>query len=289
MNFPKLYIGTAGWSYKDWVPNFYPQQQSKDFDWLEFYSQYFNVVEVNVTYYTYLPPNVFNGWLRKVEDRDDFVFTVKLHQDFTHKRNYSDEQLKAVQHNLDMLKDSERLGGLLMQFPYSFACTDDNVDYLRRLIEQFEGYEKFVEVRHNSWQNKRASTVGFVSVDQPQIGRAIPFQPDTSGEKAYLRFHGRNKEAWLKSIKNYGKGQSYQQQSERYKYLYTPGELTEIDQKIKEIYDKVEKLVVIMNNHPTGYAVANAFELLHLLKEQPKVKMPDTIVKAFPRLVQIAK
>ncbi|MBK7106574.1 MAG: DUF72 domain-containing protein [Ignavibacteriae bacterium] len=54
MQTPKLYVGTAGWSYKDWVPNFYPFDQSKDISWLTYYSRYFNMVEVNSTYYTYL-------------------------------------------------------------------------------------------------------------------------------------------------------------------------------------------------------------------------------------------
>jgi hypothetical protein len=44
-----------------------------------------------------------------------------------------------------------------------------------------------------------------------------------------------------------------------------------------------------MNNHPTGDAVVNAFELIHLLEEKIKVDMPETVVKAFPRLQQIGE
>ncbi len=118
MKTPKLYIGTAGWSYKDWVPNFYPRNQSKELSWLAYYSRYFNMVEVNSTYYTYLAPQVVNGWLRQTENADDFLFTLKLHKDFTHKRRYGEEQIKAIQQNLNILKSAERLGGLLIQFPY---------------------------------------------------------------------------------------------------------------------------------------------------------------------------
>ena len=75
--------------------------------------------------------------------------------------------------------------------------------------------------------------------------------------------------------------------SERYKYLYSPGELVEIEQKIKSIQAKVKEVYVIMNNHPQGDAVANAFELIHLLEEKDKVEMPSTIVKAYPRLEEI--
>ena len=288
MQTPKLYIGTAGWSYKDWVPSFYPKTQSKDFDRLQFYSQYFNMVEVNASYYTYLNPKVVESWLRKTEDVDDFLFTIKLHQDFTHKRKFTDEQIKAVQYNLNMLKESERLGGLLIQFPYSFEFNNANVDYLRRLIERFDGYEKFVEVRHKSWNNKKAKTITFCTIDQPQIGEAIEFNPIVGNNATYIRFHGRNEEAWRKSLANYGKKQTYKQQSARYEYLYTPGELAIISQKIKEIYDKIKKVFVVMNNHPHGDAVANAFELLHLLNDRMKIKIPETIVKAYPRLKEFA-
>ncbi|MFC2133802.1 DUF72 domain-containing protein, partial [Bacteroidota bacterium] len=120
MQTPQLYIGTAGWSYKDWMPSFYPCSQSKDLSWLQYYTRYFNVVEVNASYYTYLNPRVVQSWLRQISDVDDFLFTLKLHQDFTHKRTYTAEQTDAIQHNLNLLKEGERLGGLLLQFPYSF-------------------------------------------------------------------------------------------------------------------------------------------------------------------------
>jgi len=287
---PKFYIGTAGWSYKDWVPNFYPKNQSKNFDWLKFYSEYFNVVEVNSTYYAFINPNVVNGWIRKVEDKDDFLFTLKLHQNFTHKRNYSDKEIKAFQYYLDMLKREERLGGMLMQFPYSFYFNSANANYLRELIKVFEGYDIFVEVRHSSWQNKSAhqflfeNKVSLCTIDQPEIGKSISFNPVITNDKAYLRFHGRNEEAWKNSINNFGKKQTYEEQSSRYDYLYSPGELTEIDQKLREIYDKVKEVFVIMNNHPGGKAVANAFELIHLLRRKSKVKMPDSIVNNFVNL-----
>jgi len=285
---PQLYIGTAGWSYKDWVPSFYPRAQSKDFSWLQYYAQYFNVVEVNASYYTYLTPQVVQSWLRQISDVEDFLFTVKLHQDFTHKKEYTDEQTNAVQHNLNLLKNEERLGGLLLQFPYSFDCTDANIEYLAGLIEKFECYPKFVEVRHSSWQGKKAKSVTFCTIDQPQIGKSIQFEPVVGNNAAYIRFHGRNEEAWKNSLDNFGKKQTYEQQSERYKYLYSPGELAEIDQKIKEIFDTVKKVFVIMNNHPGGDAVANAFELMYLLKEKIKVKIPSTTLKAYPRVQKFA-
>jgi uncharacterized protein YecE (DUF72 family) len=287
---PKFYIGTAGWSYKDWVPNFYPKNQSARFDWLQFYSHYFNCVEVNSTYYAYISPKVVEGWIRKVSDTDEFIFNIKLHQDFTHKRKFDEQNIKAVRYNLDLLRKSERLSGLLIQFPYSFSFDNSATQYIQELKDIFPNYNCFVEVRHSSWNNKNAfkffkdANLTFCTIDQPQIGQAIPFEPLITNDKAYIRFHGRNEEAWKESINNFGKKQTYEQRSERYKYLYTPGELIEIEQKIKSIEKKVKEVHIVMNNHPQGDAVANAFELIHLLEEKDKVEIPGTILKAYPRL-----
>ena len=287
-NSPKIYVGTAGWSYNDWIPNFYPFQQSKEMSWLRFYAKYFNCVEVNSTYYTYLHSNVIKSWLKQLEDIEDFQFTVKIHQDFTHKRTYTKENITQIKENLNILNEEERLGGILLQFPYSFECDNANIDYMRTLVEVFEEFEKFIEVRHSSWNDKKASTITFCTIDQPQLGKSIKFKPVFSNGKAYLRFHGRNEENWKSSIKNFGKKQSYEERSARYDYLYSPGELVEIDRKLREIYDEVQKVFVIMNNHPHAKAVANAFELLHYLDDRAKVKIPKTTLKAFPRLKEIA-
>lgn len=290
----KYNIGTAGWSYKDWVPNFYPKNQSGGFDWLQFYSHYFNCVEVNSTYYTYISPKIVEGWIKKVNDADEFVFHIKLHQDFTHKRKFDEQNIKAVRYNLDLLRKSERLGGLLIQFPYSFAFDGSSVQHIQKIKDIFSDISCFVEVRHSSWRNNRAleffrkNDLTFCTIDQPQIGQAIPFEPMITNDKAYVRFHGRNVEAWKKSLSNFGKEQTYEEQSSRYSYLYSPGELVEIAQKIKSIEGKVKEVNVIMNNHPKGDAVANAFELIHLLEEKTKVEMPETIVKAYPRLEEIS-
>lgn len=290
---PKFNIGTAGWSYKDWVPNFYPKNQSAGFDWLQFYAHYFNCVEVNSTYYSYISPKVVDGWIRKVENTSDFVFHIKLHQDFTHKRKYDEQNIKAVRYNLEQLKKSERLGGLLIQFPYSYSFDGNSVQYIQKLRNIFSDVSCFVEARHQSWNNNRAldffkeNDLTFCTIDQPQIGRAIEFNPVVTNDKAYIRFHGRNAEAWRKSLANFGKPQTYEEQSSRYNYLYSPGELVEIEQKIKSIQHKVKEVNVIMNNHPQGDAVANAFELIHLLEGKRKVDMPQTIVKAYQRLDEI--
>jgi uncharacterized protein YecE (DUF72 family) len=238
---------------------------------------------------------VVEGWIRKTADVPDFTFTIKLHQDFTHKRYYTKDNVKEISYNLDLLSKSERLGGLLLQFPYSFEFTSVNLQYINTIIEFFEHYKPFVEVRHSSWFNKevfkefRQKKIPICTIDQPMFGQVVPFEPVITSDRAYFRFHGRNWSAWKDSVVNFGKEQSYDQQSERYKYLYTPGELVHIQQKIKSVQDSVKELFVIMNNHPTGYAVANAFEMIHLLEEKNKVRIPGTTLKSFERLKELAE
>jgi uncharacterized protein YecE (DUF72 family) len=290
----KYYIGTAGWSYKDWVPSFYPKAQTGGFDWLQFYASYFNCVEVNSSYYAYLNPKIVEGWIRKTEDMGEFTFTFKLHQDFTHRRTFTPQNIKEINFNLDILARSERLGGILLQFPYSFEYNEVNRRYLNDLIDIFRSYKPFVEVRNFSWFNDeifselRKMNIPLCTIDQPKFGKVVPFEPVVTADRAYFRFHGRNWTAWKDSVVNHGKEQTYDQQSERYKYLYTPGELVQIQQKINSVQESVKEIFVIMNNHPTGYAVANAFEMIHLLEEKSKVRIPGTTLKSFNRLEQIA-
>ncbi len=291
----KLYAGTAGWSYKDWIGSFYPAAQSSTFDWLQFYARYFNTVEVNASYYTYIAPRTVEGWIDKVEDKEDFLFTLKLHNDFTHKNSYDEQKIKAVKSNLDKLGNAGRLGGLLIQFPYSFTLTKENANRAKKIMDIFSEYDKFIEVRHKSWMMDRffnfvaSGNSSLCTIDQPVIGQAVTFNPIAVGDDLYIRFHGRNTKAWKNSLTNMGKAQSYEEQSERYDYLYTPGELAEIEQKINEVLDTVKRIFVILNNHPHGNAVANALELLHILNERLKIEVPPATLKTFPRLSQISK
>jgi uncharacterized protein YecE (DUF72 family) len=287
----KYKIGTAGWFYKDWLNVFYPTDKGKEkTDWLEFYSKHFNVVEVNSTYYTYPSITLVNGWLKKVENEEDFSFVIKIHQDFTHKRNFTEENVNTFHSSLNLLQKENRLSGLLIQFPYSFQFSNNALIYLSKLKEIFDSANLFFELRHSSWLNKNAidffteKQLTFCTIDQPQLGSTLPFKPIITNEIAYIRFHGRNKEAWSNSIKNFGKKQTYEEQSERYKYLYSNTEILEVVFQLKEIENKVKEIYLIMNNHPTGYAVVNAFEFIHHLKEEMKSKPPETLVKAFPTL-----
>lgn len=289
-NKTKLYYGTAGWAYEDWIGPFYPQKQSSDFDFLTYYSNYFNFVEVNVTYYKYISDKIVQGWINKLTADKDFSFSIKANLEFTHKRIYTKDSLKKFSSTLDILNKKGLLAGVLFQFPYSFVFSDQNLDYLKKINDELKNYNQFLEVRHKSWLKKdilsllKELDITICSIDQPQVGQSLEFEPLITSDKAYFRFHGRNKSAWQDSVRNFGKEQTYAEQSERYNYLYTPGELTLISQKIKEVYDKVKEIYIVMNNHPKGNAVVNALELMKMLDDEIKIEIPETIKNSFPRI-----
>lgn len=291
---PKFYIGTAGWKYTDWIGSFYPQKESASFDWLTYYSQHFNCVEVNSTFYAYMSDKVVNAWIRKTEALEDFTFTIKLHQDFTHKRSYTKENINAVNYVLNLLYRTGRLGGLLIQFPQSFRFDENSARYISKLKEIFGSYELFIEVRHGSFHTKEA--IGFfksanlncITIDQPQIGNAVSFKPIVTNKNLYFRLHGRNTEDWFKGFDKIGEGEQREEdRTARYNYLYTPGEFLEITENIMNVLDNIEKVFVITNNHPKGNAVANAFHLIYML-EQKKIEIPSLTMMYYPALSEIA-
>ena len=84
-----LYIGTSGWSYPKgkgtWTGWFYPKGRVNE---LEYYSQFFGVVEINSSFYGPTNPEIVFNWTRRVPS--NFLFTVKLWQKFTHPKMYEE-------------------------------------------------------------------------------------------------------------------------------------------------------------------------------------------------------
>lgn len=279
MNLNKILVGAAGWSYADWKEHFYPKELSEA-QWLSFYSKWFDAVEVNVTYYTFMNEKIVGGWLQKTENNPDFNFIIKLHQSFTHSRNYKAEEVRSFQSTVDILDKGGKLNGILIQFPYSFRKTAENVQLINKISTDIYSPNYYLELRHKSWNDKelvsefRSSNIHLCWIDQPDIGDVIDWKPDDEIEKLYLRIHGRNSEAWNSSIRNFGTKQTYAEQSNRYNYLYNKGEIIEFVQVIKNSFKHLKELIIIANNHPNGNAVINAFEFLEYLKGS--VTMPST-------------
>src|SRR5689334_6021934 len=113
---PNLYIGTSGYSYKDWRGQFYPQDIPQK-EWLTFYAQTYNAVEVNATFYHPFPKSVFTHWREMTPS--GFRFVLKGSKVITHEKLLADvkDQLKEFVSSAAGLQ--VKLVAMLWQFPAS--------------------------------------------------------------------------------------------------------------------------------------------------------------------------
>lgn len=252
-----IYIGTSGYSYKDWIGPFYPEG-TKDNAMLAYYSQHFNFVEINSTYYHMPGLQLFNSINNKTSD--EFRTAVKLFKGFTHERNLEASDAQKFSYAIKPIMESSKLICLLAQFPYSFHCNSENMDYVKRVREWFGDIEVNVEFRNQNWIRREVMEVlkkeglGFVCVDEPRIRGLIKQVVAFTSKVSYLRLHGRNAGKWYE-----GEG------SQRYDYLYNSDELMEWIPGIRAMRDNSAITVIAFNNHPQGKAVINAKTLEGLL------------------------
>lgn len=252
-----IWVGTAGYSYEDWIGPIYPVTMKKK-DMLEYYARYFSMVEINFTYYQIPNPFIFVQFLKKTPP--GFVFVVKAHRSFTHSYQKEEEKIEDFCKALEPLEKEDRLGAILFQFPFRFSNNQVNRDYLKWLVHQFH-QELVVEFRHASWIKKPIFTlleylkVGYVCVDEPDLPGLVPPVVMATSPTGYLRFHGRNQEKWWHPKKAY----------ERYNYLYRQEELEEFLPKVAELKKSCSRIYVSFNNHYQGKAFRNAQTFMSLL------------------------
>jgi uncharacterized protein YecE (DUF72 family) len=262
----KIYIGTSGWSYPkgegSWKGYFYPAGKTNE---LEYYSQFFNTVEVNSSFYRPPNPGFAKSWVKRTPG--DFLFTVKLWQKFTHPQMYkeatgkeaviSQDDVDLFKSSIDPLASSGKLGALLAQFPPSFRNDTFGQQILNAVIRTFWQYRLAVELRHRSWsdvENTRhlltENNISWVRIDEPKFRSSVAGGVPLTSDLAYFRFHGRNRDMW------------WQGNSEtRYKYLYSAEEIRDLANLVKTAAEQTRLLFAFFNNHWRGYAPRNAIDM----------------------------
>lgn len=255
-----FFVGTSGFSYDDWVGPFYPEGLAKR-NFLSYYSGEFNTVELNVSYYR-IPDERFISSLSG-KTPPDFIFFIKAYQGLTHKiTDLTPSQLRQFIKALGPLKREGKLGGVLLQFPYSFHKTDRNVDHLCSLLDDLHEFCPVVEFRNREWLIDdilallSEKDAGFCSVDQPALRGLLPSEAIVTSERVgYVRFHGRNRQKWW----------DHEEAWERYDYLYTENELREWAEKIQDMARKTSMTFLFFNNHRNAQAIMNARQMKRLL------------------------
>ena len=279
-------VGPAGWSYSDWNGYVYPTRRPKGFHEAAYLAEFFDTIEINTSFYQPLRPDHAALWVDRVTNNPRFLFTAKLWQRFTHDPTATTDDEKAVRAGFDVLRNANKLGAVLLQFPFSFHATEDTRKHLSRLLERFSDYPLSVELRHASWQSDatldllRQHNVGFCNIDQPIIGRSLQPSAEVTSSLGYVRLHGRRYDTWFDD-------NPATPSHERYNYLYSAAELSPWVERIRSIDSHTDETYVITNNHYLGKAVVNALQLISILKGTP-VKVPEPLRQHYPELEKIA-
>jgi uncharacterized protein YecE (DUF72 family) len=288
-------VGTAGWSYEDWKGIVYPSRAPSGFDPLAFLASFFDMNEINSTFYRIPAVQTTRDWSRRVAHNPRFAFTAKLFRGFTHERTAGSPEEKDFLAAMEPLSAEGRLAEVLVQFPVSFRNTAENRACLAAILDRFRALPLAAEFRHVSWNRDDASDLlasrdaVFVNIDQPWIGENLRSTDYVAPGRAYYRFHGRNAAKW------FGPDTSNE---ERYNYLYTPSQIEKAAARVEAASREAARgargaagtsgVAAIFNNHFRGQAVANAIQLQHVLTGE-LVAVPETLRAAYPALAGITE
>ncbi|HEV8405627.1 MAG TPA: DUF72 domain-containing protein [Nitrososphaera sp.] len=271
----EVLIGCSGWSYGDkaekggWVGSFYPNTTTKR---LPYYSQYFNTVEIDATYYDKFYKYMTQDTFKKLAEAtpDNFQFSTKVPETITREKKLGEGSLELFNEFLDKtapLRKAGKLGAILFQMSPNFTVDDfKNAEiFLDRLPRD---YDYALEFRHASWQTEGAPellkhyNIASVMTDSPDPKLKFLAEPIVTADHAFIRFHGRNEGFW-------------------YNYLYIKKELEPWAEKVKITKDlKIKKLRIYFNNHYGGKAVLNALQFKEMLGEKLSKEQLDARQRA---------
>jgi len=254
----EIHIGTSGYIFRDWQGLFYPAGLPKN-QWLEYYARHFTVVEINATYYRILPASSFEGMINKTPD--SFGFWVKVPSDVTHGSEDPRPALKLFLESLHPLIESNRLCGVLAQFPPSFKYSRTGLDHIVWILDTIGNILLAVEFRSDDWFNDDVYTffnengLILVAVDLPKLSGLPKIEIQNTGPVAYTRFHGRNRKTWYN-----------RQAGDRYDYEYTDDELKSWLPHISRMDEHAPLTYLFFNNCHAGQAVKNARMMRQILE-----------------------
>jgi uncharacterized protein YecE (DUF72 family) len=277
-------VGLGGWEHEVFDSCFYPREGASSPEKLSYFARHFQAAEIRSTFWDdSLTAADVQEWIGALHHAPGFLFNVKLHSTFTHGKTLRPDLTRRVRQILQELSRHNRLGSLLVQFPYSFTNTGSNRHHVVRLAEVFSGFPVHAEFRHQSWNQQglvaflRDNSLGVVGADMPRIMQYMPFITAVCGETAYLRLHGRNEKGWM--LNGY---------DARYDYQYNGREIREISRRLHGLEQRCRSVMVICNNTTGGKSLPVAFQLLSALRDGKPVAVPPRTLKAFPFLSSIA-
>lgn len=238
----KVWIGTSGYQYRHWRHGvFYPENLSQK-DEFAFYSQCFNTVEINSTFYGIPQVSTWKNWARRAPE--GFLYALKMNRILTHnlKLNRPENIWQTFYSRAQNLNG--HLGPILFQLPPTFSLNLKSLEHLSQILPQNQRFA--FEFRHQSWFTPTVYEV----LKQNNWALAIislatfPFVMEITANFVYLRFHG---------------------PQEPYSSEYTAKELQTYAKLIKNWQSKNLDVYAYFNNDFGGFAPKNALTLKNFL------------------------
>ncbi len=187
-----LYLGTQGWSYKDWLGTFYPEGLSPS-KFLEWYSSVFDAVEIDSTFYGTPSRSRVRAWAEITPP--DFRFTAKVPRTITHDNHLIDSGQDMEEFLSIMTAMEEKLGAILIQLPPDY--TADEFDGFQSFVSNLPDTIRFaVEFRHRSWLQPdtfallREKGMASAMIDLPYM----PRHDEVCADFLYVRWLGDRKQ-----------------------------------------------------------------------------------------------
>ncbi len=207
--------------------------------------------------------------------KSGFLFSIKAHKSLTHELSTAslETNCNAFLDGVEPIVSADKLGTILLQFPYSFHYNKECRSYLDILCNRLSHLPLCIEFRNRIWQREsvykelRDRNIGFVNVDEPDIeGLLMPGAIVTS-DIGYVRLHGRNADNWWTG-----------DNVSRYDYCYNDNELNEWIPRILNMLQKTRIVLIVFNNHSKGQAVQNARRLKEILDSELQQDPEDSAV-----------
>ncbi len=270
-----IYVGTCGFSYKEWIGRFYPAK-TKPVEMLPYYARVFPAVEIDSSYYGVPSPRTTETMAGRTPA--DFRFSFKMPQTITHAAGAVTElheDASAFRTSLEPVRSARKLACVLAQFPNAFKPARASNDRLMRIAEAFAEIPLVFEFRNRLWQQPATTAllrelgVGYCNADMPALEGLLAPSADVTSNVGYVRFHGRNASQWWRGSN-----------VTRYRYEYAPEELVPWTDRIAEIDEQAAQTYVFFNNHADGHAARDAEMLGALLMERYGERAGETLAMA---------
>jgi uncharacterized protein YecE (DUF72 family) len=235
-------IGTSGFHYKHWKGPFYPPKTPAS-AMLDFYTQHFDTVELNNSFYRLPPASAFDSW--RDATPENFVFAVKASRFITHNKKLKDPE-NAVDNLLPRAaRLGEKLGPILFQLPPKWRV---NPERLRNLLAILPSEIRYTfEFRELSWMNAEVNDIlrrfnaAFCIYELAGYHSALSVTADFT----YVRLHG--------------------PATGKYQGSYSEQRLSQWARQIEVWAKELEAIYVYFDNDQAGYAAANGSRLKEMV------------------------